>query len=316
MESDFFDLAKKATSFANSKKVQYCDVRAETYSSKLVLIENGEIEHIREESDKGIGIRILNDGAWGFYSITNPKSFEEIKEAVLQTIKNANHFKGKKINQTQLNSVDSHKDIKNFPVIKKPELQDLIEIGLECNKIIFEKPQIKKSAINSWYTINSKYFVNTEGSEIQQNFTDTVIDMSAIAHDSGLTQSVNITEGGRGGIEQITKNNKAQNSASHISQKASELLKAKPAKEEKTTVVMNPDFVSLLTHEILGHPSEADRVLGKEMAWAGGSWWSGKLGEKIGSEHLNVFDDPTIPESLGWYYYDDEGVKTQKNITD
>ena len=39
-----------------------------------------------------------------------------------------------------------------------------------------------------------------------------------------------------------------------------------PAKEEKATVVMNPDFVSLLTHEILGHPSEADRVLGKEMA--------------------------------------------------
>ena len=33
---------------------------------------------------------------------------------------------------------------------------------------------------------------------------------------------------------------------------------------------MNPDFVSLLTHEILGHSSEADRVLGKEMAWTGG----------------------------------------------
>ena len=76
---------------------------------------------------------------------------------------------------------------------------------------------------------------------------------------------------------------------------------------------MNPDFVSLLTHEILGHPSEADRVLGKEMAWAGGAWWKDKLGERIGSEHLNVFDDPTIKESLGWYYYDDEGVQTQKS---
>ena len=75
---------------------------------------------------------------------------------------------------------------------------------------------------------------------------------------------------------------------------------------------MNPDFVSLLTHEILGHPSEADRVLGKEMAWAGGAWWKGKIGEKIGSEKLNVFDDPTIKESLGWYYFDDEGVETKK----
>jgi len=67
-----------------------------------------------------------------------------------------------------------------------------------------------------------------------------------------------------------------------------------------------------LTHEILGHPSEADRVLGKEMAWAGGAWWKDKLGKRIGSEHLNVFDDPTIKESLGWYYFDDEGVQTKK----
>ena len=134
--------------------------------------------------------------------------------------------------------------------------------------------------------------------------------MVATSHDSVLTQSVNITEGGRGGLELIQ--NKAQESAKEIAKKSSELIYAKPVKEEETTVVMNPDFVSLLTHEILGHPSEADRVLGKEMAWAGGAWWKGKIGQKIGSEHLNVFDDPTIKESLGWYYFDDEGVKTKK----
>ena len=43
------------------------------------------------------------------------------------------------------------------------------------------------------------------------------------------------------------------------------------------------------------------------MAWAGGAWWAGKLGEKIGSQELNVIDDPTLP-SLGCYKYDDEGV--------
>ena len=76
--------------------------------------------------------------------------------------------------------------------------------------------------------------------------------MVATAHESGLTQSVNITEGGRGGLELIK--NKAQQSAKDIAKKASELLYAKQVKEETTTVVMNPDFVSLLTHEILGHP--------------------------------------------------------------
>ena len=179
-------------------------------------------------------------------------------------------------------------------------------------RYISEIPKIIKSIANPRYTINSKYFINSEGTEILQNFTDVVIDMIATAHDSGITQSVNITEGGRGGLEQILEKEKIQKTAKEIASKASQLTNAKPVKEEKATVVMNPDFVSLLTHEILGHPSEADRVLGKEMAWAGGAWWKGKLGNKIGSDKLNVFDDPTIKESLGWYQYDDEGVKTKK----
>ena len=312
MDSTLLDFADRAIQYAATQGIQYCDARAETKTKKSLLIENGEIEHVRDISDKGIGIRILKDGAWGFYAITNPHTFEEVKEAINHTIKITNSHSQKKNSLTKLFPVNAKKIKKDYPVFKKPQLEDLIKIGLECDGIILEKPRIKKSIINPWYTNKSKYFVHSEGSEILQTFTDVVIEMTATSHESGLTQSVNITEGGRGGLEQITKNDKAQTSAHEISEKASQLLDAKPAKEEKATVVMNPDFVSLLTHEILGHPSEADRVLGKEMAWAGGAWWKDKLGEKIGSEQLNVFDDPTIEESLGWYYFDDEGVPTQK----
>ncbi|MFI5416151.1 MAG: TldD/PmbA family protein, partial [Nitrososphaerales archaeon] len=157
-----------------------------------------------------------------------------------------------------------------------------------------------------------KYFVNSEGSKITHNFDDVIANLSATAHYSGLTESVNTTEGGRGGLEMITGKNDILVVAQSISEKADALLDAQTVKEEKATVVMNPDFVALLTHEILGHPSEADRVLGKEMAWAGGAWWAGKIGTKIGSSELNVIDDPTIPSSLGWYKYDDEGVPASK----
>ena len=136
--------------------------------------------------------------------------------------------------------------------------------------------------------------------------------LSATAHYSGLTESVNTTEGGRGGLEMITGDHDILLSAQSISEKADALLDAKTVKEEQATVVMNPDFVALLSHEILGHPSEVDRVLGKEMAWAGGAWWAGKMGTKIGSSELDVIDDPTIPSSLGWYKYDDEGVPATK----
>ena len=309
MDQNLQDIADKIIKYLDQKKVQYCDVRADQQIKKSALIENDEIEHITDNENKGVGVRLIKNGTWSFCSITNPNSFDEIKNILDNTIKNSDYrnIDNKKI---KLHSNPVNKREINFPVLKKPEIEELIKIGFECNKIISDTPKIIKSITNASHTVNSKYFTNSEGSEILQNFTDIIMEMVATAHESGQTQSVNITEGGRGGLELIT--NKIQQSAKEISKKASELIYAKPVKEEKATVVMNPDFVSLLTHEILGHPSEADRVLGKEMAWAGGAWWKGKIGEKIGSEKLNVFDDPTIKESLGWYYFDDEGVETKK----
>lgn len=309
MDTELQDLANRAVSYVEKSGAQYCDARAEQQERKSALLENNEIEYVRTNDDRGIGIRIIKNNIWGFCSITNPKSYEQIKDAMDNSIKSTMNNKKNKINLYPNNL----KKIKiDYKVVKKPELEEIIKIGFECSKIILETPKIKKSIVNPWYTLNSKYFVNSEGSEILQNFTDTIVDMVSIAHESGITQSVNITEGGRGGLEQIINENKIQQSAKEIALKASQLTLAKPAKEENATVVMNPDFVALLAHEILGHPSEADRVLGKEMAWAGGAWWKNKLGEKIGSENLNVFDDPTIKESLGWYQFDDEGVETKK----
>ena len=312
MNSVLCDYAEKAVEFAIIHGAQYCDVRAESQIKKSAVIENGLIENTKDSLDEGLGIRFLKSGKWGFCSFTKPESFDMIKNPLEEAINHTKHYSENKIILSQLCDIKVKNTTKNFPVLKKPEMEDVLDLGLECSKIILENSLIKRSIVNSWYTVNSKYFVSSEGAHILQNFTDVITEMVATAHESGLTQSINITEGGRGGMEQLTKNDTAQKSAAEISRKAVQLLNAKPVKEEKAQVVMNPDFVSLLTHEILGHPSEADRVLGKEMAWAGGSWWKNKIGEKIGSEHLNVFDDPTIKESLGWYYFDDEGVETSK----
>ena len=196
-----------------------------------------------------------------------------------------------------------------MPVLKAPEIESVMELGQDCSKIISDTPRIRKSAVSVLHMVMSRYFASSEGAKIMQNYTDLTMEMAATSHESGLTQSVNTTEGGRGGMEVLDN---ARQKAAEISARASELLDARPAQMQKGTVVMDPDFVALLTHEIFGHPSEADRVLGKEMAWAGGAWWKGMIGEEIASEALSVYDDPTIPGSLGCYNYDEEGVGTKK----
>lgn len=301
------DFAEKSLQLAMGCGAQYCDVRAETMTSNGFLLENGEIEYFTTSQDSGLGIRVLANGAWGFFSISNPKSLDEVKNAAMDAVKNALHYSSNKKHKVKLAESQIHEDNVDYTITKKPTLEELVRIGFECDSIMQSKKRIHKSSISMGHDVFFKYFVNSEGTKLTQRFEDTIANVTATAYESGLTESVNATEGGRGGLEMILDKNNILITAESVAQKASELLDAKTIKEEKATVVMNPDFVALLSHEILGHPSEADRVLGKEMAWAGGAWWAGKLGEKIGSPELNVIDDPTLP-SLGCYKYDDEGV--------
>lgn len=306
------DYAEKAVQIALQYGSQYCDVRAESVQTTGLVIENGEVENFLSSSDSGLGIRVLVNGAWGFCSMSDPQSFDSVKESMIDAIQSTRYYSENKKQKVKLADVISSIDSVNYHAKILPSVEEMMKVALESDSIIKSRKRIIKSSVSIHHDKFHKYFVNSEGSKITHNFDDVIANLSATAHYSGLTESVNTTEGGRGGLEMITGKNDILVVAQSISEKADALLDAQTVKEEKATVVMNPDFVALLTHEILGHPSEADRVLGKEMAWAGGAWWAGKIGTKIGSSELNVIDDPTIPSSLGWYKYDDEGVPASK----
>jgi len=58
---------------------------------------------------------------------------------------------------------------------------------------------------------------------------------------------------------------------------------------------------------------KADRILGREGAQAGESYITlDKIGTRIGSEHVTIVEDPTLPNSYGFYLYDDEGVQARR----
>ncbi|MHA1803071.1 MAG: TldD/PmbA family protein, partial [Promethearchaeota archaeon] len=88
-------------------------------------------------------------------------------------------------------------------------------------------------------------------------------------------------------------------------------------KLDKVDVVISGEISGIIAHENVGHPSEADRILGREGAQAGESFYAdllkdGTLGEiKMGNDCVSVIDDPTLPGSSGYYLYDDECVKAR-----
>jgi len=82
------------------------------------------------------------------------------------------------------------------------------------------------------------------------------------------------------------------------------LLNAEKPPSGKMDIVMDPSLVGVYVHESFGHAEEADSILAKD------SILEGKMGKKLGSELINIYDDPTLPGLRGSYYYDSEGTKS------
>jgi TldD protein len=79
-------------------------------------------------------------------------------------------------------------------------------------------------------------------------------------------------------------------------------------------LVIAPTNLWLTIHESIGHATELDRALGYEAAYAGTSFATpDKLGDlAYGSPALNVTGDRTVPHGLATVAIDDEGVEAQR----
>lgn len=85
-----------------------------------------------------------------------------------------------------------------------------------------------------------------------------------------------------------------------------------PSSGKEVVVITNPHYNTLLVHEIIGHPTELDRGLKLETAYAGRSWLlrnlsQNMLGKQVASPLVSAYSNPLLP-GYGHYEYDDEGT--------
>lgn len=82
-------------------------------------------------------------------------------------------------------------------------------------------------------------------------------------------------------------------------------LKASPAPAGTFTVVLGPGWPGVLLHEAIGHGLEGD------FNRKGTSAFTGRLGERVATEHCTVVDDGTLANRRGSLNIDDEGTPSQ-----
>jgi TldD protein len=318
------DLVSFAIDQAQSKGAEYAEARYQKTSDLSCLVRNGMPEPATMVDAEGIGLRIILDGALAF-GATNQVTKEKISAVIDKLVSNAKtaskvlkekiHFSSEQTNVSKW-SADEQKKVENVSV------ESMILLLKEIDSTLsgpIDDVNFPNRILVMGYEIDEKFYANSDRSRLESRVPRVYYQDILLAKHNGEMKTVSIppgyaTLGGSGGWEIIEELNLVERIASDAKQIAKGVKATeKPPKDETLDLILGPSVSGLTSHESCGHPGEADRILGREGAQAGESFLKAdKLGMEIGSPEAFVSDDPTIPHSMGFYLFDDEGVKAQK----
>ena len=171
---------------------------------------------------------------------------------------------------------------------------------------VAKKMNVKVSGrlLSVGYSVVEKMIMNTDGTNIYTKLPYEMATYSFVisANNRSLQRYENM--GATGGWEIVERwllDEKIREEAINISKA---VLSAKSPPSDKIDVILGSEIVGIVCHESTGHPSEADRILGREAAQAGETYITPELiGKQIGSKAVTIVDNPVIPGSFGYYVY-------------
>ena len=299
--------------------IQFADVRYTSNDKEAIYFQNKIFKAIHSQKNaESIGIRVLINGTWGFAGLTSFSDYE-IDKAIKKAIENAkigSLFRKEKVELTKIPPiVDSYifkPEIDPFTLDKNYKIEYLKNIAEK----IHDNEKIINSAVYSQFYRQYKIYANTEGT-----FVDSLVYNSSgqfsIYTSNGKEvmrrtfPGSHVTE--RAGFEAI-ENYKMEDNIEQVKKEAIDLLDAPRIEEERADLIIDRSHLALTLHESIGHATEADRIFGKEISYAGKTFVKpSMLGSfKYGSPAVNVYSDSTDKRGLGFHIVDDEGYPGQK----
>ena len=302
-------------------KVSYADLRFVQTEEENIEVENGILSSYNVSTNRGVGIRVLANGAWGFAASNNLDKIS-LQETAAKALDIARASALTKKEDIRLAYEDKHIDTYITPIVKNPfqiSPSEKIDLLVRSTKTMV-KDKVKKSEGSLNFYMTHKIFISSEGSEIEQTIFESGGGIAAYAIGEGDFQKRSYPSSFGGdyatrGYEFIEEMNLLEN-AERVTEEANQLLAAPPAPEGIRDIVLGGSQLALQVHESCGHPVELDRVLGKEISFAGGSFLTlDKLNHfTYGSPEVTIVADATVPGGLGTFGYDDEGVPASKSF--
>jgi len=290
---------------ALSQGGDFADIFLERKETNAVGLEADKVERVVSGLDAGAGVRVIfgENTAYAYTNDTSKKGLLNAAQTAARAARGGQ--KEQNINLTALKPVVDF-DIKNLP--NEVKIEDKVDLVERANRTAREmNDQIKQVMVGYGDMIQEVTIANSEGDYVEDRRIRTRMMVHAVAGDGKTIQTGYEAAGGFSGLE-IFQKTTPEFIARAAANRAILMLTARPAPAGKMTVVMAGGAGGTMIHEACGHGLEAD-LIQKQL-----SVYSGKMGDKVASELVNVIDDATVPNQYGSYRFDDEGVPGQKTV--
>jgi TldD protein len=313
------DQIKQQIDRLRSLGATYVDARWYPYEeSNQFLMWNGNLKNTSASRESGVGIRVLYKGAWGFSASSDLGSLVSLFDQAFENARVASErvtFPVRLAEKEALQaSFESPCRINPFEVPLADKVAFLREVDARLDqKGVFQR------FCNLTFIRKQIVFLDSEGSQIEKGITEVFAGMQVIGldeHGESFERSFRLDQRGQTrGWESLDRDFIAEN-AGRIVRELNQVLTAETCPRDDRSVILLPGIMYLQTHETIGHALELDRILGYELAYAGGSFVTlddfGSL--RYGSEKLTVRADATLINSPGSFGFDDDGVPAQNNL--
>jgi len=301
------DVLVKTIDHGKNLGAEYVEVRVQNLFKTSLTTKDGTVESAKDGTESGAGIRVLVNGTWGFVSLgkLEAKLLRQSVEEAYRLAKAASLHVKTPVKLAEVTAVEDNVVAKPKKDPKDVSMEQKIDNALKIDKTIlgYDK-RIKSCTINYLDVTGTTYFVNSDGTCIQQDKLYVWSRILASARESSVFASAREEIGSTAGYE-VFDLQPPEKLGTMVAKRTIDQLKAKSPKGGTFPAVIGPNVVGVFIHEAMGHLAEADLTLS-------GSILFDKVGKKIASDIVTVYDDGTVDGAFGSFKYDDEGVVAQK----
>ncbi len=271
-------LADEALSIVRGAGTEYADIRAIEELSESVDVRDATVEGVARTSSRGVGIRVLVGGAWGFAATNDPARLRETAERAVAIARASAPLRPTAVT---LDDTPPPSGTYVTPHERNPfdvPLTEKIDLLLAAAAAGREAPGIAyvEATTDAWQ--RTTVFRSTEGGWFDQRVVQVGGGMRGTALGEGELQRRSYPNSFRGqftcgGWEDVVGLD-LPGHALGTCREAVALLTAPELPSRETTLLLESSQLALQVHESVGHPTELDRIMGMERALAGTSFVS------------------------------------------